>query len=120
MKLTKFALIFLSNTRTNSGDCGSALCLNSTLDPSKVAGKIVACERGVSGRVEKGGIVKAAGAAGMILANNAASGAELLADPHLLPATMITYTDGLKLFAYINSTRSVLNLCAYINNTKSV
>lgn len=73
-----------------------------------MAGKIVACERGVSGRVEKGGVVKAAGATGMILANNAASGDELLADPHLLPATMVTYTDGLKVFAYINSTRSVL------------
>jgi hypothetical protein len=67
----------------------------------------VACLRGVNGRVEKGGIVREAGGAGMILANNAASGEELLADPHLLPATMLTFTDGLKLLAYINSTGSV-------------
>lgn len=84
---------------------GSALCMNNTLDPEKVAGKIVTCIRGVNGRVEKGGIVKEAGGTGMILANNAASGEELLADPHLLPATMITYSDGLKLLSYINSSR---------------
>lgn len=84
----------------------SAMCINNTLDPSKVAGKIVTCVRGVNGRVEKGGIVKEAGGAGMILANNAASGEELLADPHLLPATMLTYTDGLKLLTYINNSRS--------------
>ncbi|XP_024374836.1 subtilisin-like protease SBT5.3 [Physcomitrium patens] len=84
----------------------SALCMNNTLDPEKVAGKIVTCIRGVNGRVEKGGIVKEAGGTGMILANNAASGEELLADPHLLPATMITYSDGLKLLSYINSSRS--------------
>jgi len=51
--------------------------------------------------------VKEAGGAGMILANNAASGDELLADPHLLPASMVTYTDGLKLLTYINNSRSV-------------
>jgi len=77
------------------------------MDPSKVAGKIVTCLRGVNGRVEKGGVVKAAGGVGMILANNAASGDELLADPHLLPASMVSYTDGLRLLKYINDSRSV-------------
>ena len=87
--------------------CGSTLCMNNSLEPGKVAGKIVACLRGVNGRVEKGGVVKEAGAAGMILVNNKASGEELLADPHLLPATMLTYADGLKLMTYINTTGSV-------------
>ncbi|KAG0624937.1 hypothetical protein M758_2G015400 [Ceratodon purpureus] len=84
----------------------STLCMNNSLEPGKVAGKIVACLRGVNGRVEKGGVVKEAGAAGMILVNNKASGEELLADPHLLPATMLTYADGLKLMTYINTTGS--------------
>lgn len=90
-----------------ASSCGSALCINNTLDASKVAGKIVACVRGLNGRVEKGGVVKEVGGAGMILVNNAASGDELLADPHLLPATMLTYSDGVKLLSYINNTRLV-------------
>ncbi|KAL0353947.1 UNVERIFIED_CONTAM: Subtilisin-like protease SBT5.4 [Sesamum angustifolium] len=42
----------------------------------------------------------------MVLANNQISGNEILADPHVLPASQINYTDGLALFSYIKSTRS--------------
>ncbi|MED6192811.1 hypothetical protein PIB30_013706 [Stylosanthes scabra] len=65
------------------------LCMMGTLLPEKVAGKIVLCERGVSARVQKGAVVKAAGGLGMVLANTAANGEELVADAHLLPATAI-------------------------------
>lgn len=67
----------------------SNLCLQNTLDPKLVMGKIVLCDRGISARVEKGSVVKSAGGAGMILANTAANGEELVADSHLLPASAV-------------------------------
>ncbi|KAJ4957345.1 hypothetical protein NE237_014128 [Protea cynaroides] len=63
----------------------NSLCLEGTLDPHVVAGKIVICDRGISPRVQKGQVVKDAGGVGMILANTAANGEELVADSHLLP-----------------------------------
>ncbi|KAL2528367.1 Subtilisin-like protease SBT1.7 [Forsythia ovata] len=61
--------------------------MTGTLNPEKVSGKIVLCDRGVNPRVQKGSVVKAAGGAGMVLTNTAANGEELVADAHLLPAT---------------------------------
>ncbi|HEX6177963.1 MAG TPA: S8 family peptidase, partial [Thermoanaerobaculia bacterium] len=62
-----------------------ALCFPNHLDPSKVTGKIVVCDRGITARVEKGAVVKAAGGRGMILANRTAA-ENLVADVHALPA----------------------------------
>ncbi|CAI9757173.1 unnamed protein product [Fraxinus pennsylvanica] len=87
------------------------LCKAGTLDPKKVKGKILVCLRGDNARVDKGRQAALAGAVGMVLANNDLSGNEVLADPHVLPASHINYTDGLALFLYINSTRSPM---AYI------
>ncbi|KAK4438975.1 Subtilisin-like protease SBT5.3 [Sesamum alatum] len=84
----------------------AALCKAGTLDPVKVKGKILVCLRGDNARVDKGEQAALAGAVGMILANNQISGNEILADPHVLPASQINYTDGLALFSYIKSTRS--------------
>ncbi|MCP3973479.1 MAG: S8 family serine peptidase [bacterium] len=53
--------------------------------------EIVVCDRGTFGRVEKGTNALAAGAAGMILADN---GAGLVGDPHDLPAVHISQSDG--------------------------
>jgi subtilisin family serine protease len=86
-----------------AGDCGSRLCLMGELDPKKVAGKIVLCERGKTARVEKGAAVKLAGGAGMILANTAASGEELIADSHLVPATMVGEKFGSKIKYYVQT-----------------
>lgn len=68
-------------------------------------GKILVCLRGDNARVDKGQQAASAGAVGMVLANNEESGNEIIADPHVLPATHITYTDGLAVYHYINSTR---------------
>ncbi|KAL2322808.1 hypothetical protein Fmac_027187 [Flemingia macrophylla] len=65
------------------------LCLSGTLSPEKVAGKIVLCDRGLTARVQKGSVVKSAGALGMVLSNTAANGEELVADAHLLPASAV-------------------------------
>ncbi|KAJ0248204.1 PA domain-containing protein [Hirschfeldia incana] len=64
-------------------------CLSGTLIPEKVKGKIVMCDRGVNFRAQKGEVVKAVGGLGMILANTAVNGEELLVDAHLLPATAV-------------------------------
>lgn len=82
----------------------SILCIGGTLDPQKVEGKILACLRGKNGRVDKGQQASLAGAAGMILCNDKASGNEIIADIHMLPASHIDYKDGVAVFAYINST----------------
>ncbi|KAI3846665.1 hypothetical protein MKX03_009013, partial [Papaver bracteatum] len=90
----------------NSTDHDAQLCLAGSLNPEKVKGKILACLRGSNGRVEKGVVALQAGAVGMILANDILSGNEIVADPHVLPAAHINYTDGLTLFSYIKSTKS--------------
>ncbi|KAK3213386.1 hypothetical protein Dsin_018092 [Dipteronia sinensis] len=74
----------------NKGFNNSAnLCLPASLNPELVRGKVVICDRGINARVEKGAVVGEAGGVGMILANTAASGEELVADSHLLPAVAV-------------------------------
>uniref|UniRef100_M8CBX0 Subtilisin-like protease n=1 Tax=Aegilops tauschii TaxID=37682 RepID=M8CBX0_AEGTA len=82
------------------------ICLQGSLDPEKVKGKIVVCLRGTSARVAKGLTVLQAGGAAMVLANDAASGNEIIADAHLLPATHIRHSDGLTLYNYLKSAKS--------------
>lgn len=81
------------------------LCQAGAIDPKKAAGKILVCLRGQNARVDKGQQSALAGAVGMILANDILAGNEIIADPHVLPASHINYTDGLAVFAYINSTK---------------
>ncbi|XP_040381175.1 subtilisin-like protease SBT5.3 [Oryza brachyantha] len=80
-------------------------CNLGALDAGKVTGKIVVCLRGGNPRVEKGEAVSRAGGVGMILVNDEASGDDVIADAHILPAVHIGYNDGLALLAYINSTK---------------
>ncbi|XP_065003697.1 subtilisin-like protease SBT5.3 [Musa acuminata AAA Group] len=92
------------------------LCYLGSLDPAKVKGKIVVCLRGITARVEKGEAVHQAGGIGMVLANDVDNGNEIVADAHVLPATHITYSDGLTLFSYLGSTKSPLG---YITRPKT-
>lgn len=82
-------------------DCGNRYCYLGSLEASKVQGKIVVCDRGGNARVEKGSAVKLAGGLGMIMANTAESGEELLADAHLLAATMVGQIAGDEIKKYI-------------------
>ncbi|XVF25233.1 hypothetical protein REPUB_Repub13aG0195700 [Reevesia pubescens] len=84
-----------------AGDVGNKYCYMGSLSPSKVQGKIVLCDRGGNARVEKGAAVKLAGGLGMILANTAESGEELIADAHLIPATTVGEIAGNKIREYI-------------------
>ncbi|KAG2545692.1 hypothetical protein PVAP13_9KG226238 [Panicum virgatum] len=81
---TPVPLIYAGNASNSSM---GQLCMSGSLVPEKVAGKIVLCDRGTNARVQKGFIVKDAGGAGMILANTAANGEELVADAHILPGS---------------------------------
>lgn len=68
-------------------------------------GKIIFCLRGDNSRVDKGRQALLAGAVAMILANNEASGDEIIADPHVLPASHITYSEGLDVVRYVRTTK---------------
>ncbi|XP_057952906.1 subtilisin-like protease SBT5.4 [Malania oleifera] len=96
----------------NASTKDSALCKNGTLDPLKVNGTILVCLRGENTRVDKGIQAAFAGAVGMILANDKQSGNNIIADAHLIPTTQVNYTNGVDIFAYINSTKSPM---AYIS-----
>ncbi|KAI5439184.1 subtilisin-like protease SBT5.4 [Lathyrus oleraceus] len=86
----------------------AALCMNGTIDPKKVRGKILVCLRGINTRIEKGLVAFEAGAVGMILCNDKDSGNDITNDPHFLPTSHITYEDGVKVFEYLNSTKNPL------------
>uniref|UniRef100_R7W4X2 Subtilisin-like protease n=1 Tax=Aegilops tauschii TaxID=37682 RepID=R7W4X2_AEGTA len=81
----------------------SSLCVPGSLDPAKVRGKIVVCTRGSNGRVAKGEVVKDAGGVGMVLCNAAASGGDVSADPHIIPAAHCSYSQCIDIFNYLQS-----------------
>lgn len=81
----------------------SEFCLVDSLDPAKVAGKIVLCKRGINGRIEKSLAVYQAGGAGMIL-YNADDTDNLFTDSHWVPSIHIDFTPGLAIKNYIART----------------
>jgi hypothetical protein len=68
------------------------------LDPAKVAGKIVLCDRGVTARVNKSLAVQEAGGVGMVLVNTSVN--SLNADFHFVPTVHLQSTDRAALKAY--------------------
>ncbi|OMO85930.1 hypothetical protein CCACVL1_09920 [Corchorus capsularis] len=92
----------------------SSLCLEGTLDPHVVSGKIVICDRGISPRVQKGQVVKDAGGIGMILTNTAANGEELVADCHLLPAVAVGEMEGKAIKHYALTSRKATATLAFL------
>ncbi|RDX84585.1 Subtilisin-like protease SBT5.4, partial [Mucuna pruriens] len=89
-------------------------CLDGTLDPEKVKGKILLCLGG--GSADKGVLAASVGAVGMILANDKSSWNQISADPHVLPASNVDFENGNDIYSYINSTKSPL---AYISRVKT-
>ncbi|KAH9604062.1 hypothetical protein KSS87_010403 [Heliosperma pusillum] len=75
--------------KETAGHITAKYCLNRTLSPALVKGKIVICDRGFNSRTEKGFLVKSAGGAGMLLLNTPSEGEELFADAHVLPAAIL-------------------------------
>ncbi|XP_030943616.1 subtilisin-like protease SBT1.8 [Quercus lobata] len=88
----------------NKGNSSASnMCLPGSLEPDFARGKVVVCDRGVNARVEKGAVVRDAGGVGMIIANTAASGEELVADSHLLPAVAVGRKVGDMIREYVRS-----------------
>lgn len=70
-----------------------------SLDPAKVAGKIVVCDRGTVDRVHKSAAVKLAGGIGMVQANTS-DAQSLNADFHSVPSIHVDATAGAAVKAY--------------------
>ncbi|MFI5564260.1 S8 family serine peptidase [Amycolatopsis japonica] len=68
------------------------------LDPAKVAGKIVVCDRGVNDRVDKSKAVHEAGGVGMVLVNPTPN--TFNADLHAVPTVHVDATAGARVKAY--------------------
>ena len=101
----KGASVTLSLGKTalvDAEDAGGDLCLEGTLDPAEVAGKIVLCRRGGNGRAAKSFEVYSAGGAGMILYNNSDQD-NLFTDNFWVPTVMVDFTEGAKVKAYIDA-----------------
>ncbi|KAM0845306.1 hypothetical protein ACQ4PT_056466 [Festuca glaucescens] len=79
-------------------------CMTGALSAADVAGKMVVCDRGISGRADKGEAVKEAGGAAMVLANSEINRQEDSVDVHVLPATLVGYQEAVELKNYISST----------------
>jgi subtilisin family serine protease len=82
------------------------LCFLNSLDPAKVAGKIVVCDRGLNARVDKSQEVKNKGGVGMYLLNTPpdlpGGGATTLNDdPHAVPTIhlLVDYRDAVRAYA---------------------
>ncbi|EOX97702.1 Subtilisin-like serine protease 2 [Theobroma cacao] len=86
-----------------SGVLSASLCMENSLDPSVVKGKIVICDRGSSPRVAKGLVVQKAGGVGMILANGVSNGEGLVGDAHILPACALGSDEGDAVKSYVSS-----------------
>ena len=86
------------------------------LDPAKVAGKIVVCDRGVTARVNKSLAVQEAGGIGMILVNTSAS--SLNADFHFVPTVHLQNSDraAVKAYAATAGATATINAATIIYN----
>lgn len=92
----------------------AALCAPDSLDPAKVAGKIVYCLRGGYDRVAKGGEVKRAGGAALILANPSPN--SLNADIQAVPTIHISDVSGAVVEAYLDAQGAAAKAAFKIGN----
>ncbi|XAS68602.1 S8 family serine peptidase [Micrococcaceae bacterium Sec5.7] len=79
--------VVLAANAAATGAARPELCAPNTLDATKVAGKIVVCDRGVVDRTAKSAEVKRAGGVGMILANVTSSSEDV--DRHSVPTVHV-------------------------------
>ena len=77
------------------------LCFLGSLDPAKVAGKIVFCDRGVNARIDKSLEVKNRGGVGMIMANTNVNSVN--ADLHFVPSIHVDNTIGNTIRTYLTA-----------------
>ncbi|ONK69412.1 uncharacterized protein A4U43_C05F22590 [Asparagus officinalis] len=99
-----------------SRSSNAAVCAPGSLSILDVIGKVVVCDVGKLNRVQKGEVVKKAGGVGMILTNTKAQGDTTFPDVHVLPASYVSYSDGLAIKSYIKSTLTPVASISF-NNT---
>ncbi len=80
------------------------------LDPAKVAGKIVVCDRGVTARTNKSQAVLEAGGVGMILLNTSEN--SLNADFHFVPTVHLSHLDRPAIQAYAATAGATARIAA--------
>ncbi|WP_432542235.1 S8 family peptidase [Kineococcus sp. SYSU DK002] len=79
-------------------------CLDGSLDPARVRGRIVVCERALTARVAKSAEVARAGGVGMIIYNPVPNSLE--PDAHAVPTVHLDTAQGEALLAHVRSTRN--------------
>jgi subtilisin family serine protease len=86
------------------------------LDPAKVAGKIVLCDRGTNARVNKSLAVQEAGGVGMVLVNTSPN--SLNADFHFVPTVHLQNTDrpAVKAYAATQGPTATINKATIVYN----
>jgi subtilisin family serine protease len=67
------------------------------------ASEIVVCDRGTNPLVDKAFNVQHGGAAGMVIATTASSSQDMVAEPYVIPTTLLKLSDGNKLRTWINA-----------------
>ncbi|MBO0869759.1 MAG: S8 family serine peptidase [Micromonosporaceae bacterium] len=92
------------------------LCFEGALDPAKVTGAIVLCQRGTNARVAKSAAVKEAGGVGMIMWNP--SPQSVNADFHSVPSVHVDTATGQAVRAYIaGTTNPTASIAASVTKT---
>ncbi|WP_166408965.1 S8 family serine peptidase [Labedella phragmitis] len=86
----------------------AALCAPDTLDPSKTAGTIVLCDRGIYDRVAKSAEVERAGGIGVVLVNPQADSLDL--DTHSVPTVHVDAGSAAALHAYARNSGATATL----------
>ncbi len=87
--------VMVAEAAAAAGAVNPNLCAPGTLDPAKVAGKVVVCDRGVVDRTAKSQEVQDKGGVGMILVNLTSSSED--ADNHVLPTVHVNAPKSLQL-----------------------
>ncbi|WP_205849780.1 S8 family serine peptidase [Nakamurella flava] len=93
----------------------AARCYTGVLDPAKVAGKIVQCDRGGNARLEKSAEVKRAGGVGMVLTDLQDLGP--IGDSHSVPSIEIDIPDGQKVKDYALTSAATATLVPSSSST---
>ncbi|WP_354188321.1 S8 family peptidase [Arthrobacter sp. UYCu712] len=86
-QVAKAGVVLSATAASTAGDANAALCGPNTLNPAKIAGKVVVCDRGVFDRTAKSAEVARGGGVGMILVNLGNS--SLDTDKHAVPTVHV-------------------------------
>ncbi|CAI9784501.1 unnamed protein product [Fraxinus pennsylvanica] len=94
----QLSLVYLGSTASNQ------FFILASLANIDVRGKIMLCEMGRKGRIKTGQAIRNAGCTAVIFMNEELEGYSINLNAHFHPVVCVSYTDGLKVKAYIKST----------------